>query len=1253
MFEIVGTDVSNLNDADLRSLVAQLATAELRARGYPLSSVTAGGEQDAPDGGLDVRVECPRDIINPDFVPRGLTGFQVKKPDMPAAAIRAEMRPRGILRDVIRQLAQASGAYIIVSAEGSVADKPLADRRRAMREAVFDLPEAAQLHIDFYDRNRVATWVTQYPGISAWVRSTVGRPLAGWSGIADWEVRGKKNANAYLFDDHACLVDARSRESNPLTIPEGIVRLRKGLRTPGQCIRLVGLSGVGKTRLVQALFEPGVGDDPLDSSIAIYTDYSEETSPSAREMARELMARGQRAILIVDNCNPGTHSDLARLCGNDGRYLSLLTVEYDVRDDEPEYTEVFRLQSASRELVTAWVKDGFPHVSQLDRERIAEFSDGNFRVAGALAQTVRKGETLGSLKSRDVFERIFRQRNEPNQQLLAAAEDLSLLYSVEGTNVSDGGELAQVGTIRGVGARPLYEALAEMRRRGVVQARGRFRAILPQAIANVLAAHALERIPAADFDYFCTRLSQRMIHSASRRLGFLHDSKNAQSTVSRWMEPDGPLGNLFEGDDDRWKIVHNIAPVAPEIVLGRLEQELAGLAPDAPQRRHWVSLIKNIGYESDLFDRAVNLLAPFAGAEAENNNLNSARNAFSSFFHIVLSGTQATPQQRSSAIRRLAASSDENIRRSLPIAVDALLQSGHFMSSSGHEFGARPRDWGWRPQINKEASDWFESAIALAIEVLPDVDARVLLAKHSRELWHHSSCRQALERAATTFLKEQPWIEGWTAFRATLRFDGKDMRPEVRAQLEQLIERVKPADLLNQARAVVLNRMPGGGGWDFADGEEDDGEASDAWKKADRMAQEVGRWLVHDAAVRAKFLPEVLAAPHALRAFECGRGLAEDAQNLDAIWREIVSVYTAVDCNTRDARLLGGFICEAHRRDKAFTSVELEAATENCDLAAVLPYLQARAAIDTEGIARLRRAIDKGVIAAANFRQIANGSVSDSPAEDLADLLIDISQMSGGVEVALEILHMHFFRHHEEECDWNAHLVSVGRDLLMRADWSREGLLRDYAAGIVIGVCLDGPEGRGVAEVVCKKLCTALDAYQVSSYNLHHTLMALMKTQPFATLDVLLLSTPPHGLRNRFDFEFPNGPSLASLGQPTLQTWADRDPPTRYPLLGQCLSMFGRRNNEEQNEMSPLFLSMLDHAPDKRLFLGDAWHRMHPHSWSGSLAHILGQRKTQLSKLAERADPEVQAWAREVEPQIDRWIEQDRLHDRLSEEAFE
>jgi hypothetical protein len=51
LLDISGEDIAQLGDKDLRSLVARLCEAEMRQRDLPTSSVTAGGEQEAKDGG--------------------------------------------------------------------------------------------------------------------------------------------------------------------------------------------------------------------------------------------------------------------------------------------------------------------------------------------------------------------------------------------------------------------------------------------------------------------------------------------------------------------------------------------------------------------------------------------------------------------------------------------------------------------------------------------------------------------------------------------------------------------------------------------------------------------------------------------------------------------------------------------------------------------------------------------------------------------------------------------------------------------------------------------------------------------------------------------------------------------------------------------------------------------------------------------------------------------------------------------------
>jgi hypothetical protein len=379
------------------------------------------------------------------------------------------------------------------------------------------------------------------------VRARVGETLSGWSAIGTWKDLELAEGHPYLVSADAKVISEQTSGGETLSVPQGLDALRTRLGEPRHCIRLIGMSGVGKTRFVEALFESGVGEaPPLDPALAVYTDYAEDIAPTAREMARRLIATGQRAILIVDNCNPATHGELAAICSAADSPVSLLTVEYDVRDDEPERTEVFRLVGDSGNAVEAWIQREFPHVSQVDGRTIAEFSAGNFRVARSLAETLRHGETLGQLRNQDLFARLFFQRNAPDQQLLRDAEILALAYSYDGEGDSAGGEMAALGSLSGRTLRDLFVATAELRSRDIVQARGRWRAVLPQAIATRLAAGALTRILPRDLDAFCRTAPLRLIKSISRRLGYLHDSAEARATVSRWLGPTGPLGNLFD-----------------------------------------------------------------------------------------------------------------------------------------------------------------------------------------------------------------------------------------------------------------------------------------------------------------------------------------------------------------------------------------------------------------------------------------------------------------------------------------------------------------------------------------------------------------------------------------------------------------------------------------------------------------------------------------------------------------------------------
>lgn len=1252
ILDVDGDDIANLGDADLRTLAARLALAELASQGMPLSSVTAGGDQDAADGGLDVRVECPVDFPAPDFVPRQMTGFQVKKPDMKASAIEKEMRPKGALRASIATLAEAGGAYIIISAKGSVTDRALTERKNAIRHALRDDTNASRLLTGFYDRTRLATWVNHYPGVRTWVRTRVGRAVQGWSTPGEW-AGATVNANVpFLTDDRACITDGSSSPPQTLTILSGIARLRELLGKPRQCARLVGLSGTGKTRIVQALFESGIGTDPLDPAIALYTDYGETPTPTAREMAQQLVNDGTRAILVIDNCNPETHGAVARICAAERSTVSLLTVEYDVADDEPEQTDVIRLQSASDSLLVDWLSHMYPDLSQVDAGTIANFSEGNFRVAGALAGTVKKGETLGSLRSRELFDRLFQQRHGEDPDLRLAAEDLALLYSIDGIDTSDDGELAKVANLRQLKPSGLYASLAALTRRGIVQERGRWRAILPQAIANRLASETLTRVAPADIDAFATSLTPRMLRSFVRRVGYLHDRPEARALLVRWMAAGGYLADLRRFDHERLVLLSALAPIAPDLVLTRIKGAFDAVPLDINTDRsaysQWTHLVHALAYEATEFETAAQLLGTFLAAEPSEQRHDSAKNAFTELFHMHLSCTRATPAQRRLLIRRFA--SDSKTASVAEVALDALFEVDNHVSFGWPSFGARPRDWGWWPESEAEQTEWMTEAIALALEFESEpVGGKRILAKHLGEIWRFPGCRSAFEAAAKAFAVTEPWIEGWLSARRLVQWRRR-IGQTADGALQTLIATLAPAELLSQAKAIVMNSSATFG--DFTDGEsdEEDGQAA-PWELADAAARSIGRALAVDDLTRARFLPWFIHAVDTTRGFACGQGMADGARDPGLLWTELLSYYQNTP-RPWDVSILVGFVASWRALDARATGSALSELAEDAQLAPLLPPLEGTIGLEAAGVKRLLAAVAHGYLGPIELGVLASGgAVRDTSPDLLGALLREISAIPGGTWIALDIFHARLWHHRHEKTTMEITLIEAGRDVLEKLEFFQIDVMRDHRLKLAIEVCCAGEEGMACATTLSTAIRDAINAYRISPYHLT-ALPSLFQAQPHTALDTFLLALADSSARPVWRADRELGPALEAIGAEKLIDWARRAPSVRFEKLAANMSLFTSRRPGDDGSLSAAFVAVLAEAPDADRFLGDAQNRLLPSGWSGSLAMVIEERIKKLKDLPS-PPPSLRAWLEKNADDLDRWIALERKRDREDEQSFE
>ena len=244
----------------------------------------------------------------------------------------------------------------------------------------------------------------------------------------------------------------------------------------------------------------------------------------------------------------------------------------------------------------------------------ADFSGGNARIAIALADTVGRGRTLASLSDTQLFERLFMQRQGQDKSLLEVAQARALVYSFNGEDLSESeeGELAILARLIGVTADQIYPALAELLRRDLAQRRGRWRAVLPHALANRLAATALQNIPLARIqECLINGAPERLTTSFSRRLGYLDSSPEAIAIVRDWLDPKGWIGNhIWHLNEFGKAMLRNSLPTDPEMGLRTLELNLPGYDADTPITTgdYIPRLLRSMAWDPLLFNRCAKLL---------------------------------------------------------------------------------------------------------------------------------------------------------------------------------------------------------------------------------------------------------------------------------------------------------------------------------------------------------------------------------------------------------------------------------------------------------------------------------------------------------------------------------------------------------------------------------------------------------------------------------------------------------------------
>lgn len=1278
IFEITPEHIEALSDADLRTLVGYLAEQEAIRAGHSAAGVTYGGHQNAKDGGIDVRVDLGKETIK-GYIPRSQTGFQVKAEDMPQGAIEAEMRPGDKLRPAIAELGEAGGSYIIVSSKGTVSDTFLSKRRNAMAEFIADEPRASGLHLDFYDRRRIASWANQHPGLIPWIRNRVGASLSGWRPYEDWSSSPGTVEEKYLTDDHVRIVGVRLKDTDGIGVVSGIEKLREILSVPKGAVRLVGLSGVGKTRLVQALFDETIGSNALNPRLAVYADLADAPDPVPLELLDCLLHLGQRCVLIIDNCGMELHRKLCARMKNAQGAVSVITVEYDISDDEPENTDTFKLEPASGEIIEKIVARRYPGLSGPEIGIIAEFSEGNSRIALALAETAQNGGSLANLQDSGLIKRLFHQNHQENPALLQAAKACSLVYSFDGETLEgDEAELPRLAALAGQTVNEFHAHVAELHRRQLVQKRSKWRALLPHALAHKLAKQALQDFPPEQVrTQLVDGASERFLKSFSRRLGCLHDSKEAQAIASDWLKPEGWLEKIEELNELGLTLLDNIAPVNPGAVLAAIEAAMKRhpepLAGSRDEDRI-ISLLRSLAYDPELFDKAAMLIADLARDDSPSNNMSEAINVFKSLFFIYLSGTHAPAVQRARLLRVLA-SSDHPRREALVMAgLDAMLECNHFTSGYRFEFGTRKRDYGFHPRSQDEYWDWYRQALSLAgdLSAIPEFrePVRKMVGTQFRFLAPGTGLTDELIALADRFAGDGGWPQGWAGARGAARAAAKAKRKADADKLRALANRLKPGSLKERISSYVLPEQ--WGALDIAEIDlDDDKRYEKARQQVDKVCEEIGKDLANDPAALAAHLPDMLKSK-SMRVQIVAAAIGRESKIPEEIWSVIVAEILSPAHNGQVFGFPGNFLSGLGAVNKTLANTLLDTAFENPALHPFFIYMQIMVGVDKAASERIVEAASLPTVPTHSFTHLAYGRACDElPSPDFRRVILAIAGRDDGLDAAFEILNMRLFSRRSDKKPLDPEEKSAGRALLGMVTFEKKKQREGHILADVVRKCLSSPADDTVVRQLCEKFLDGLSSWAVHAWDYGDLVAEIGASFPRAFLDILVErgSIAMEGRRSIFgSFRERRPCPLRKIPEDAMLEWAHEKPETRFIQLAEAIRPWqsartGASNDNESEDYTgplrwnPVALRILHESPEPLEVLKEFLEGFRPSAWSGSLATILEARAPLIEELTRDANKSIAEAAAEAlgrfKEQIEKAREWEAGESRERDERFE
>lgn len=461
-------------------------------------------------------------------------------------------------------------------------------------------------------------------------------------------------------------------------------------------LRLLGLSGLGKTKLVLECFR--------DTDVNIHYLYCDCQQTIKETLANKLsffFKDYKEAILVLDNCNKEILDVIIELKNNtQNANNTIITIYNEPEERQRQDVNYIVLDNSDEEVVVQLLEQRGGRFDDIQKKRIQEFSGGIPMMAVLLIDSLNRGEVLGNLGNQTLMTKLLgiKETDEKRTMIQTLA-----LFRFIGWRDERRRELEYVAKNKSITSitntdeevlmNDFDELIQKCLKRGVMEESGRTVGIRPIPLALYLIVEWIDKcsterlfrvIKAIQASRDSDNLMQAF-HQQFKNMGF---HEKAREMLNNLLGEKSPFGNVEVINTELGsRLFRTFVEVNPIAVSNLLYRVLASLSVNELRkietgRRNLVWAIEKLCFDSHTFREGAFLMMRLAQAENEDW-ANNATSIFCSLFPIILPATSVSLYERLEFLKKYM--HIEDYKEIVLSALARALSTSSFVYFSGAE----------------------------------------------------------------------------------------------------------------------------------------------------------------------------------------------------------------------------------------------------------------------------------------------------------------------------------------------------------------------------------------------------------------------------------------------------------------------------------------------------------------------------------------------------------------------------------------